>query len=59
MEGYQTEATQLRARLTQVEKLYNHSLLRVSARFAPPKSAAKEPVKIKKEVQKMKKENTK
>lgn len=49
MEGYQTEATQLRARLTQVERLYNHSLLRVSARFATPKSAIKVATKKKSE----------
>ncbi len=54
MEGYQTEATQLRARLTQVEKLYNHSLLRVSARFAPPKSAVKPVAKGIKKVEKKK-----
>jgi len=41
MEGYETETAQLRARLVQVEKLYNRSLLNVSSKFAAPMSAEK------------------
>lgn len=40
-EGYETETAQLRARLGQVEKLYNQSLLNVSSKFVAPLSAEK------------------